>query len=755
MKLQKGLCMLLSFVLIGGIFSGCNPGTPENENTQAPAMGRYIEKEIAMPEGKPAINAVFSDGSENLTVYATLYPENEPEAPGLYRYTKPADGEWAREPVEWLSGHTSVVLAEDGKGGLYAVAFDAENKLHLLHSADGKTAEQIPVPSWDEPAKDEEGERGVFISGNKSATVEDDGDDIKPSMEEEADSGETAAPQIKTVGESLMPVSLDVLENGDLLLGDYNAYYRYTSTGEKVREYPIQSSGSATDGKSLYTIDYDGGLIQYSLEDGSQIRNLASPSSGYGPLISDGEGNLYYCNSNGIQRLTPGGTVWETIVDGSLTSLTSPSVTPAGLYLDGSGGFYVSVYVQSIGSKLLHFTYSEDTPTVPDTELTVYSLRELPTVRQTISAFQNSHANVHVNYRVGLPEGSNNVTASDVVRSLNTEILAGKGPDVLILDGLPVDSYMEKGVLADLSALLSGADLLSNVANTYQTDGKTYAIPARFTVPVLIGDKDAINSIHQLSDLSVENDGKPLMMVSEPRELLELLASTSASGWIQDSTLDTQSLTQFLTDAKAVFAANDQQKWKPGGSGGGMAIMTDGGSYSFNNMGMSYLNGESNMFPSDMNTLLALPGSAGGMGGNQDADTPTLRLLPGQMQKVYIPRVLAGVNAAGSQQELAQQFIQTMLSNEVQNYTFSDGLPVNNASIQKEIASAKEMADQIKYQIPIDFTEFFSQLSTPSVQDSVLMDAVLAEGTACLQGEKSPEEAAAEIEKQVKLYLAE
>ncbi|WP_195986211.1 extracellular solute-binding protein [Clostridium sp. D33t1_170424_F3] len=754
MKLQKSLCTLLSLLLIGGIFSGCNSGTPENGNTPAPAMGRYVEKEIALPESKAVINALFYDGSENLTVYATLHPENEPEAPGLYRYTKSADGEWAKEAVEWLKGYTNATLAPDGKGGFYAVAHDKENQLRLLHTADGNTAEQIPVPSWDEPAKNEENEGGVAISGSKSVDIGDDGIVTKSDTGDAAESDQNTAPETRTVGEELMPISLDVLENGDLLLGDYSAYYRYTPTGEKVREYKVQSSGAVTDGKSLYTLDYEGSMTQYSLEDGSQVRSLASPSSGYGPLTSDAEGDLYYCNSNGIQRLTPGGTVWETIVDGSLTSLTSPSVTPTGLYLDGNGGFYVSVYVQSIGSKLFHYTYSEDTPTVPDTELTVYSLRELPTVRQAISAFQSSHANVHVNYRVGLPEGNDNVTASDVVRSLNTEILAGKGPDVLILDGLPVDSYIEKGVLADLSGLLSGADLLSNVADTYQKKGKTYVLPARFTVPVLIGDKDAISGIHQLSDLSTENEDKPLMMVSEPKELLELLASTSASGWIQDSTLNTQALIQFLTEAKATFAANDRQKWKPDGSGGGMAIMTDGGSYSFNSMGMSYLNGESHMYPADMNTLLALPGSAGSMGGKQDTNT-TLGLLPGQMQNVYIPRVLAGVNAAGGQQELAQQFIQTMLSTEVQNYTFTDGLPVNNASMQKEIASAEEMADHMGYVIPIDFTDFLSQLSTPSVQDSILMDAVLTEGTACLKGEKSPEEAAAEIEKQVRLYLAE
>ena len=41
----------------------------------------------------------------------------------------------------------------------------------------------------------------------------------------------------------------------------------------------------------------------------------------------------------------------------------------------------------------------------------------------------------------------------DDIRTLNTELLGGNGADVLLLDGLSAESYIEKGILADLTDL--------------------------------------------------------------------------------------------------------------------------------------------------------------------------------------------------------------------------------------------------------------------------------------------------------------
>ena len=60
-----------------------------------------------------------------------------------------------------------------------------------------------------------------------------------------------------------------------------------------------------------------------------------------------------------------------------------------------------------------------------------------------ISEFQDKYPNTEIIYETG--EGSEGtVTVADRIRALNARILAGDGPDILVLDGLPTESYIEK-----------------------------------------------------------------------------------------------------------------------------------------------------------------------------------------------------------------------------------------------------------------------------------------------------------------------
>ena len=74
--------------------------------------------------------------------------------------------------------------------------------------------------------------------------------------------------------------------------------------------------------------------------------------------------------------------------------------------------------------------------------------------------------------------------------------MAGNGPDVLILDGIPVDSYVEKGILADLKGLveeIEGADgLFTNIKEAYLRDGKMYEMPSRFGFSVVEGEEGGV-----------------------------------------------------------------------------------------------------------------------------------------------------------------------------------------------------------------------------------------------------------------------
>lgn len=76
---------------------------------------------------------------------------------------------------------------------------------------------------------------------------------------------------------------------------------------------------------------------------------------------------------------------------------------------------------------------------------------------------------------------------------LNTEILSGQVPDLLLTAGIPVDKYAARGLLEDLwkyidaDANIRREDLMTEVLDTVSLDGKLYAVPTGFYVTALGG----------------------------------------------------------------------------------------------------------------------------------------------------------------------------------------------------------------------------------------------------------------------------
>ena len=61
-------------------------------------------------------------------------------------------------------------------------------------------------------------------------------------------------------------------------------------------------------------------------------------------------------------------------------------------------------------------------------------------------------------------------TRSEIIRALNAKLFAGDGADILLLDGLPADSYVEKGVLYDM-----GGAVIERTQNCIPTSGRHIA----------------------------------------------------------------------------------------------------------------------------------------------------------------------------------------------------------------------------------------------------------------------------------------
>ena len=76
--------------------------------------------------------------------------------------------------------------------------------------------------------------------------------------------------------------------------------------------------------------------------------------------------------------------------------------------------------------------------------------------------FQKKYPDIYLTLETGM-SGNDGVTRTDALKTLNTEIMAGKGPDILILDGISSETYAEQGMLEDLSGILKEAGLLDNI----------------------------------------------------------------------------------------------------------------------------------------------------------------------------------------------------------------------------------------------------------------------------------------------------
>ncbi len=86
-------------------------------------------------------------------------------------------------------------------------------------------------------------------------------------------------------------------------------------------------------------------------------------------------------------------------------------------------------------------------------------------------------------------------------KQLNNDIITGNMPDILLTDGLPMENYAAKGLLADIGKLmeqdeeLSQVEFVQNVLDAYSVDGKLYYVIPSFNVRTmvaktsLVGDK--------------------------------------------------------------------------------------------------------------------------------------------------------------------------------------------------------------------------------------------------------------------------
>lgn len=734
-KVKKTVAFLLTVTLAAGLLVGCNKAEERKQDKTDSGKGRYIEEDMELPlkEGEKVLS--FSQSKDGNPLLFT----NSSSQINRCEYI---DGKWNETSVEWVSKMYqeqplyALDMEEEADGTQVLLTIDENSQSHLVRGGGTAQGELLDVPYLSQQT-----EYGypmitdLLIDAEGNYWIQD-------------------MYQYKVVA-----VSADTLDS--------------VLEVETVQSFSTSSKTMAKSENGSIAVYTEEGM--YTLYSGKQPQagtTLEVNKEGEWKLCSEAE-NWYGVSAEGISRSQPDGEITEMLMEGSMGAMGSPLNSPLQMICGGNDDFYVLYSQDKAGTNsLAHYVYDKDISAVPEKTLTVFGLSENDTVRQAIIQFQKKNTNVRVEFNTS--GKSDSEVTSDDIRTLNTELLGGNGADVLLLDGLPADSYIEKGVLEDMTGLakeiMSENSYLGDILNnTMQKHGKLYGLPIKFSVPILYGNeetKEALTSMDTLAAYLEENPDATVFGVADYtyiENFLFQLYQDEITG--KDGKIHQKKLEQ-LFELERVIAKNAQAE-------------------QFN----------STKYNSTDKSILGMFGNVVGPAVQKFPDAVTtdeissvsgmilpyalmkqMNISPVSVQDMYKPIGTAAVNGSSKQKELAEQFIKYLFSEEIQSAQIDDGLPVLESALQgktnevdTEYAAAFLMSSSMDIggeEITIDggypsveevqsLIDLCGTLTKPVEQDRVVWNLYRETADKYLEGSVEADEAAKTIAQKVDTYLAE
>ncbi len=769
---KRLLAGILAGVLLAGL-TGCRSDQTEGESDSEVAMGRYLEEEVALPDGLTEIVDVkyLSDGRMALLGCDDQY---------LTRYWISSDDGETWEEQGNMPQELGLGGSDDGSSIAANVGAIRDDGAVLC-----QVSAYIPIEGA-EPPDDVEYQESYKLRNSDGTYT-----DVSLQMPEDYSQGI----QIQWISEDQILLQDSVLKLYQMNLSDGSIEQQFVEEEDRVIGNGLVGNHLIVVGQdSIDYYDLDTGkleeedeVLSQQIQDSGANENITSYNT-FPMLITQGseEDQMFYCDSTGIYSHVIGGNAMEQIVDGKLTTIGDPSTGLKRLFLGTDDTtLYLAVSAEE-ETKLLRYVYSEDTPSVPSKEIKVYTLKENLELQQAISMFQKANPDYYVSLETAMSEDSS-VTLSDALKNLNTEIMAGKGPDLLVLDGLPVSTYEEKGILADISDVIQEVDeeegILENIQKAYDRDGAIYAFPGRFSIPLIFGTGSQLEQMQTLSGLtqaaqdSTADDSNERFYVDTTPELLaEGMLDSSYPAWVQeDGTLNEESLREFFESVKTIYDADEHNQEEE------IEENMVYGDYSHQQM--SFIDGQTlQVYGNEGSVVVGNLSSASGYSqivssmGTSNGQGLDFALWKGQKEGCFSPSMLMGINSKSKSQENAKVFLKYLYSQDAQKLSMGYGFPVNESVYDSEEYWTTGESSSIGYsttdengevkQIYLDLhnptseqiqriQEMGKSLTIPSALDDNVVDTVREELKSYVSGERELDDAVSAVIQKVNLYLAE
>lgn len=718
-------------------------------------MGRFREEKIVLPM---SVRTLFNIESEEDGSVSVLF-ESEP---GSFHFYGSSDGgvSWEAHDIgmEWLPHNYRIVSA----------CFGADGRIAL---SAGKMSED----AMDD--KQAVGEYAYFLIEDASGSpqVQELPLQLPEPKEENLQSG-YGLTQIRMSDEGIVYGMFSASEGEDI---DFQVLCFNSVQGEALWQLKTSAAEINLYEDKIYLNEHGGAIQILAAENGDKLEELSIPlGNNFMNSCMDvdiSKEKIFYCNEQGIYGTDYAAALSELLVDGSVSSFSDIDNNIRGFCSLSEEEFLVFVQNNAEGDmELLRYVYDEKLPAQPEHELVVYSLEENAVMDKIVFDFQSSHPEVRVEYKIGMADAAAKEQA-DAISSLNTEIMAGNGPDILLLNGLPWEAYGEKGILADLSgdlqAYISGEKGFANLFQAYQKNGAQFAAPICFKFPVLIGTEDDISSVDSPQELleTVERiEDMPPFFRAGQRLLCYLFSVYWQNIETENGSVSREELKKLLENIKEI---NDNLQKKESEISKFFNTEEEEGK-SFGAFANDEFLDVSNIKHGNVAMDLGYLGAVHDFVEMLNEDLSYQAVSQG-----VFSGLIAGINSESQNMEIAREFLEFALGEEEQKifadygmYPIIMGLPVNKAVFAALMDKPSEdlieeygrgyanRGEVFKWPSRQAFARLEDVIETctiPAMEDNTVITMVRKEAASYLSGEEDLQTAADEIAQSIELYLLE
>ena len=432
MRTVKITCMLLVCCIVVGL-CGCSRNTGEKKTEGA----QYFEYEMKLPEGVEADCIVYMGANPEGHLRILAYNQKHIS---VYTYQ---DEEWKqeildvfdKEPVQQVRG---CFYGEDGLLYFFAKDVSGKKPFVLCRSKDGKDYEEVRLEQY---PTDEFGTCEAYKYG--------------------------------------------VTEQGDIVLCFQNrpGIYVYDSTGKEKKRITKDLEPTVC-GSTIYGTSASYGYLKsYDAENEYKAQLLGdTPKTIYG-VTEDTDGNMYYVDSLGIHKRRIGGSAKQLLAEGQLGQMSGSECAVTNMAVV-EGRIYVLYSQSDVGAQLCEYRF-EERELEEAKELSIYSLTENNTIEQAVRLFNREHPSYKIQYTWGMRDNTDG-NISEEVEKMNAQITDGETPDVLILDNVLSEYYAQQGLLWNLDEWLEektqSGEYYNNILTAEEYDGHHYVVPMKFGV---------------------------------------------------------------------------------------------------------------------------------------------------------------------------------------------------------------------------------------------------------------------------------